>query len=120
VIKEEGYETQVYKETAKAIHSEVFADISSESELYKTIEKEFYGPIYEDDWIFGHRVELFADLSQEENLTEKEVQEVVNEAIDAVERDFADPPDFAKEPIDNSLSFGGILFLRYCSLAWGV
>lgn len=66
------------------------------------------------DSIFGHKVEVFADLSHHQELSEELLNQYIDKAKETVERDFNNPPILIEEK--ESVFFRVINFVLLCAL----
>jgi hypothetical protein len=113
LIKKKDRDIQVYRDYVKHIQSDNFKKKPwDRKEIIDYLKENYYEYVYQSDEIFGHRVEVYADLSKSTNLSEEEIEKYISQAKIEVERDFANPPSFE----DKTGRYGVFKIIFYLAL----
>lgn len=88
----------------ESLEEQTLTDVQAEEFV-----REYSANEFNSDFIFGHTVEVFKDLSGNHNISQEEIDKWVKLAQQQVEKDYLSPPEFK----DSGISDGWHTFFSY-------
>jgi hypothetical protein len=82
----------------------------TQNEIFEYVKKYEFEFVYKSDIIFGHKVDLYLDLSNKQ-VTEKELNDYIEKAKLDVEKDFNAPPSFENRTEGNGYGYYLMIFV---------
>lgn len=97
IQKSETDDYPIVYEGSHMIYDQEDHNLWTFNEVIEHVQKNFYHTVYVSDEIFGQDVEIFADISQQPEITEEDLQQLIYQAVREVEQDYHNPPAIENE-----------------------